>query len=196
MALKIAIAGTHSTGKTTLLQGVADTLQGLGYTVARVSDLAVEARGHGFPILRDHTFASTLWIMARGITLELEATLRADVVMVDRPVPDAMGYLVAALKYRGSHLKQPELDYLQMLVKHHAATYGRIFKTMIDQSKPIDGNKQRDMDPRFREEVDVALDQVFSELEIPVNFLDQNPNTAATQVLQQTRMLLSEIGPK
>jgi predicted ATPase len=192
MAIKLAIAGTHSTGKTTLLNSVADALRGKGHTVARVSDLAVEARNCGFPILRDHTFASTLWIMARGITLELEAELRADVVLIDRPVPDAMGYLVAALKHRGGRLSKPELDYLQMLVKQHAATYHRIFKTTIDQSKPIDSNKLRDMDPRFRADVDIALDQVFSGLKISFESLNYEPDAARAQILQQATMLLNE----
>ncbi|HEV7402652.1 MAG TPA: AAA family ATPase [Chthoniobacteraceae bacterium] len=115
MAIKLAISGTHSTGKTSLLQSVESVLRAEGYRVARVSDLATEARDHGFPILREHTFASTLWIMTRGITLELEAELNADVVLVDRPVADAMGYFSAALKHRGSSLNEPEERYLRML---------------------------------------------------------------------------------
>src|SRR5437899_994966 len=108
MAVKLAIAGSHSTGKTSLLQSVERVLRSEGYRVTRVSDLAVEARDHGFPILREHTSASTLWIMTRGITLELEAELNADVVLVDRPVADALGYLSAALKHRRSRLTEPE----------------------------------------------------------------------------------------
>lgn len=86
MAVKIAIAGTHSTGKTTLLANVECKLLGRGLRVTRVGNLAVEAKACGFPILRHHTFTSTLWIMTRGISLELEAGLSSDIVLVDRPV--------------------------------------------------------------------------------------------------------------
>ncbi|MGH3923755.1 MAG: AAA family ATPase, partial [Pseudonocardiaceae bacterium] len=99
-AVKIAVTGTHSTGKTTFLAALDRALTELGYAVAKVADLAEEAAERGFPILHRHTPHSTLWIMARGIALELEAALWADVVLVDRPVPDALGYYHAALTYR------------------------------------------------------------------------------------------------
>lgn len=173
-----------------MLQSVESVLRGEGYRVTRVSDLAVEARDHGFPILREHTFASTLWIMTRGITLELESELDADVVLVDRPVADAMGYLCAALKHRSSRLSEPEEAYLRMLVKHHSTTYRRIFKTTIDAKKPIDPNKVRDMDPHFRSEVDKALESVFTDFEIPFEALNTEPNTARDQVLHFASGLL------
>jgi len=190
MAFKLAIAGSHSTGKTSLLQSVESVLRGEGYRVTRVSDLAVEARDLGFPILREHTFASTLWIVTRGITLELEAELNADVVLVDRPVADAMGYLSAALKYRSSKLTEPEEGYLRMLVKHHSATYRRIFKTTIDAKKPIDANKVRDMDPHYRSEVDEALENVFTGYEIPFEALNIDPDIARNQILHHASALL------
>ena len=189
MALKLAIAGSHSTGKTSLLQIIELRLRNKGYLVTRISDLAVEARNRGFPILREHTFASTLWIMTRGITLELEAELSADIVLVDRPVPDAMGYLFAALKHRNSRLTESEEAYLRMLVRQHAATYGRIFKTTIDHRKPIDTNKIRDMDPIFRNEVDKALEQVFSQWEIPFESLNIDSGIACEQIMRQAATL-------
>jgi hypothetical protein len=185
MAVKIAIAGTHSTGKTTLLERVECQLRKQGYTVARVGDLAVEAREHGFPILREHTFTSTLWIMARGISLELENSLSSDIVLVDRPVPDALGYLMAALKFRNQHLTEFEADYLETLVKQHARTYRRIFKTSIDNTKPIDDTKVRDMDPIFRSDVAAALDSVFSHLKIPFEPLSLDPDEGAKQIIRQ-----------
>jgi hypothetical protein len=190
MAVKLAIAGSHSTGKTSLLESVESILRAEGYRVTRVSDLAVEARDRGFPILREHTFASTLWIMTRGITLELEAELKADVVLVDRPVADAMGYLSAALKHRGSRLTEPEGGYLRMLVKQHSATYQRIFKTTIDATIPIDAIKIRDMDPCFRSEVDHALKNVFIDFGIPFEALNTEPDMARDQILHPALGLL------
>lgn len=165
--LKVGIAGTHSTGKTTFVELLEDWLTKMDYRVIRVNDLAKDARDIGFPILRDHTFSSTLWIMTRCITLELEASLNADIVLVDRPVPDALGYLFAALESRNETLSHTEHCYLIDLVKHHSKTYNVIFKTVLDSSMPIGTNKPRDHDPEFRFLASSGIDKVFSELEIP-----------------------------
>jgi adenylylsulfate kinase-like enzyme len=75
VTMKIAVTGTHSTGKTTFINAVREELQGQGYRVAVVSDLGEEALNRGFPILYQHTPESTLWIMTTGIARELEAAL-------------------------------------------------------------------------------------------------------------------------
>ena len=190
MAVKIAIAGTHSTGKSTLFENVARKFRDQGRKVTRVGDLAVEARARGFPILREHTFASTLWIMTRGISLELEACISSDIVLVDRPVPDALGYLVAALKYRNQHLTPFETEYLEILSRRHALTYQCIFKTTIDQAKPIDDTKERDMDAIFRSQVDTALDSIFSNLEIPIENLSVDLDAGTKQIIRLAELYL------
>jgi len=98
MTILIAVAGTHSTGKSTFLGAVRSALEKEGMVVGSVSDKASDCRSAGFEILHKHTFESTLWIMSSVIQGELEAGLSADVVLVDRPVPDALGYLEAALE--------------------------------------------------------------------------------------------------
>lgn len=184
MAVKIAIAGTHSTGKTTFIESVQCKFEDKGCRTAKVNGLATEARDRGFPILREHTFSSTLWIMTRCISLELEASLSADVVLVDRPVLDAYGYLLAALKHRKEHLTQDETNYLESLIVHHAKTYQAVFKTMIDETRPIDGTKERDMDRIFRAQVADALDTMFSKLEIPFVPLSYDPPKTEHQIAQ------------
>lgn len=184
MAIKIAIAGTHSTGKTTFIENLQRRFQDNGCKTATVNDLATEARGRGFPILRDHTFSSTLWIMTRCINLELEACLSADFVLVDRPVPDAYAYLLAALKHRREHLPQDETEYLETLIVNHAKTYQFLFKTRIDETKPIDGTKERDMDWKFRAQVADALDSVFSRLKIQFEPLSHDPEKVEDQIAQ------------
>lgn len=86
----IAVAGTHSTGKSSFLKEVEARLNAHGLRVARVVDTASRARDAGFPILRDHVYEGTLWIMAEGLRQEMEAALKSDVVLVDRPPLDAL----------------------------------------------------------------------------------------------------------
>ncbi len=99
--MKIAVAGTHSTGKTTFLTRLRHLLETAGYQVASVAVPVAAARDHGFPILREQTAATTLWIITTAIAAELAAARRADVVLVDRPVTDALAYHLAAHAWRG-----------------------------------------------------------------------------------------------
>ncbi len=97
MAQMIGITGTHSTGKSTFFEKVRKQAERRGLRVERVGDVATRCQAAGFPILRDHTFESTLWIIASVISSELEFALKCDLILVDRPVSDAIGYLEAAL---------------------------------------------------------------------------------------------------
>ncbi|WP_155258272.1 AAA family ATPase, partial [Bradyrhizobium japonicum] len=97
-AMKIAITGTHPSGKSTFLQSLEQELNDMGLRIHRIGDFAPRAQGLGFPILTQHTYESTLWIMAECLRCEAEASLQNDVILVDRPVIDALGYLHAALQ--------------------------------------------------------------------------------------------------
>lgn len=180
--MKIGVAGTHSTGKTTLLDFVAKRLAEAGYSTKRVSDLASAARDAGFPILRDHTFASTLWIMSRGISEELAAALRCDVLLVDRPVPDALGYLFAALSHRDETIPEVEMDYLRTLTRLHGRTYDALFKTQPDPTRGIADDKVRDKDAQFRALAADGIDRVFAELGLPSVLLPVDPVAARNLV--------------
>jgi len=160
----IAITGTHSTGKSTFLQGLETALleQTPDLRVARVSDKASDCRDAGFPILRDHTVDSTLWIMASVIRGELEAALHADVVLVDRPVSDALGYLEAAHQSRGDAIPKPGREYLYTLARLHSRRYDVVVRTVLDSSIPL--GPGRDTDSKFRALVDERIEAVVGEL--------------------------------
>lgn len=166
-AIVIGVAGTHSTGKTTFIEKLRDEFEARGLRVKLVSDLAIAARDSGFGILREHTYESTLWILSRGISEELAAATRSDIVLVDRPVPDALGYLNAALMHRGASLSKEERQYLHTVAQGHATRYDLIFKTVIDHSVPIDKTKERDFDVEYRAQVAAQIDMVFDEFKLP-----------------------------
>jgi hypothetical protein len=169
--IKIGIAGTHSTGKSTFVRLLQQRLEAAGLSSATVSDLAVEARNAGFPILREHTFESTAWIVTRCMTLELEAGLKFRIVIVDRPVPDALGYLRAALESRNSTIDVGQRTYLEELVKLHAKSYDQLLVTTIDPSIPIDTSEERDLDPVFRNMAASGIAAVFDTLKLPYKAL-------------------------
>ncbi|MEU8003898.1 AAA family ATPase [Catellatospora sp. NPDC049111] len=181
MTIKIAVTGTHSTGKTTFVTAVSSALQKCAIRVTVVSDLGEEAMNLGFPILYNHVPESTLWIMTAGISRELVAGLDADVVLVDRPVPDALGYYRAALAYRGDAAPGRWASYLLALSGHHAQTYDLIFSAQLDPSIPLGTNKPRDPDGRFRAMAAQGITDVLNELGIPGEPLTPHNHEAAVQ---------------
>jgi deoxyadenosine/deoxycytidine kinase len=190
-SLKIGIAGTHSTGKSTFVKALQERFRECGVGTETVADLAIAARDAGFPILREHTFESTAWIICRGISLELEATLRARVVLIDRPVPDALGYLRAALQWRRGSISSGQTEYLETLVRLHASTYHRMFLTTIDSSIPIDTSQERDMEPTFRQMASDSIGSVFRDLKLPHSVLPvAEREMVAAEVVSEVERLL------
>jgi nicotinamide riboside kinase len=167
----VGVTGTHSTGKSTFLARLAHELRARRIEVSTVADLGEKAKTMGMPILFNHTWASTLWIIARGISNELEAWLHADVVLIDRPVPDALGYYRAALEHRGQRAHPAELDYLNALVRDHSRRYDLVFRTTLDPSIPIGDNKERDSNAAFRRLADHHIGRVLDELHVPYESL-------------------------
>lgn len=163
----VGVTGTHSTGKSTFLARLTHDLRSRDIEVCTVADLGEEAKRMGMPILFNHTWASTLWIITRGISYELEAWQHADVVLVDRPVPDALGYYLAALDHRGQRARSHELNQLKALVRDHSHRYDLIFRTTLDPVIPMGDNKVRDDNAAFRHLADIHIRRVLDELALP-----------------------------
>jgi nicotinamide riboside kinase len=177
----VGVTGTHSTGKSTFLARLARELRLRDVEVATVADLGEKAKKMGLPILFNHTWASTLWIVTRGISEELEAWLHADAVLVDRPVPDALGYYHAALEHRGQRPQPNELAQLEALVRAHSRRYDLVFRTTLDPSVPIGEGKERDDNARFRRLADHHVARVLDELNLPYEPLPADGHDQALQ---------------
>lgn len=167
----VAVAGTHSTGKTTFVSRLAHELRRDKIAVASVADLGETAMSLGLPLLDNHTWASTLWFMAKGISAEIEAWNRADVVLVDRPVPDAIGYFRAAHAYRCEEPDHDRVFMLESLARHHSGNYDLLFKTTLDPTIPLGDNKERDSNTRFRQLADLHVGSVLDDLDLPHELL-------------------------
>lgn len=159
---KIAVAGTHSTGKSTFVAKLLNVLADAGFTAEGVHDSAADARSLGFPILADHSFESTAWLVSQAIRLETEASLRADVIVIDRPVPDALGYMQAALKHQSRHLEPGRLERLEVICRSWVGEYDLIFVTVLDERVPI--GPGRPGDEAFRRLAAQCVADVFEEM--------------------------------
>lgn len=179
--MKIAVAGTHSTGKTTFLTRLRHLLETAGYHVASVADQAAAARDHGFPIMQDQTATTTLWIITTGIAAELAAARRADIVLVDRPVTDALAYHLAAHTWRGEPLDPSESAFLTDLARHHTPSYHLTYRTIPDPALGIRDDGHRDTDPAYRDLVDATITTVHTGLGITAVPLYSKDHTAAVR---------------
>jgi hypothetical protein len=185
MAHYIGITGTHSTGKTTFTALLTEKAKAAGLTVIRVGDIATECQDAGFSILKNHTFESTLWIMTSVIKAELESGLNKDLVLVDRPVQDALGYLEAALAATHRSLSTEERNYLFGLARFHVPRYIVNFKTTLDDNIALgDG---RDSNREFRTLVDQTISKTNDALGIDARPLTESEATYAIAKVMQSR---------
>lgn len=191
--LKIAIAGTHSTGKSTFAARLMERISGLPLRAAVVHDSAQEARDRGFPILSEHTFESTSWLIGNAMRLESEASLGADVIIVDRPVPDALGYLRAALSYTGRTLDDGRLGRLERICETWVAEYDLFFMTELDTSVPLGAG--RDGDEKFRRAAATAVGEVVERM-VPRHLTLRYGQTASAEdlVLDSVRQYFKRAG--
>ena len=89
--MKLALIGTHGTGKTTLAYEVCFLLKRTGHSVELVTEVA---RRSPFPVNEATTLDGQLWILHAQIAAELAASARAPHVVCDRSVLDNYCYLV------------------------------------------------------------------------------------------------------
>ena len=156
------MAGTHSTGKTTFMRRLQRVLKRRGFDVCYVHDSAAQARKLGFPILEHHTFESTAWLIAHAMRLETAATLKHEVILVDRPVPDALGYLMAALAHTGRTIASERLQRLRTICAAWAGEYDLIFATQLDPAIQLGAG--RDGNLAFRVEAGQAVAAILAEM--------------------------------
>ena len=157
MAIKIAFIGTHGTGKTTLAHELVSKLKKqnidagyLGETVRRCP----------FPINKDATKKSQIWIILNQIISELETEGRCDVLVCDRSVFDNYAYYVN--KFGRSNILEP-------LVKEHVKTYRCLIKVPIRPGF-LKKDKIRSTDKKWQEEIDTEMNKLLKNLKI--NYID------------------------
>ena len=174
-AIRIAVTGTHSTGKTTLLQRMEMELRAHGVNVARTGgNMATKAAALGFPKLHHQTADTTTWIIAAGVCSELETALAADVVLVDRAALDPFAYWLAAGELRGHTPDPAEAARLRDLVALHCDAYALLIATVLDETVPLGDHRDRDL--LLRRTVNAAIHRELTERRTPHYRLGSSPD--------------------
>ncbi len=141
--MKIAIVGTHGTGKSTLSYMIAAHYKKLGKKVKVIQEVA---RACPFPINHGMTKEAALWIYLEHTRQELEAEIAHDVIVCDRSAYDSFAY-ARHFRLLNSH----EMKYLERASIKHFKEYERIF--FINPDMPIQSDGIRSDDIRFQEYV-------------------------------------------
>ena len=144
----IAFSGTHGTGKTTAAYAMAKKLQVQGHTVGLVQE---QARYCPYPVNREMTEKSQMWIFTAHLQAELNALKRYPVVVCDRTIIDPIAYCDVA----GFHALAGAMFNLAL---HHYKNYHTIvLKSAANNDHWYPDGFREAKDSAFRRDVDAAL---------------------------------------
>lgn len=148
--MKIAIIGTHSTGKTTLIEKLSEHLSNIGNTMAILPEYA---RLCPFPINENTTLEAQKWILLTQITEENKVNHSGKILLTDRATIDNFAYM-----YRIG--KSDSIENFERYAVTHMKTYDFIFKTKkLNLVAKEDGIRTTDLE--FRDMIDRLISHLL-----------------------------------
>src|SRR3990167_2406812 len=120
--MKIALIGTHGTGKTTLAHDLVSSLSKEGYNADMLKEVVRDIPPN-LPVNERLTKESAEWIMYTQYARELELERLGQILICDRSVMDAYVYYRNKFNY--------DLV-MEEFAKEKTKTYKRIFKVPIN----------------------------------------------------------------
>ena len=151
--MKIALIGTHGTGKTTIAHELVAELKKQGINAEFVGELA---RKCPLPINEETTKESQEWIIFSQHIQELELQSKCDLIICDRSVLD--GYVYYHRKFRENQL-------LENFVKEKLKDYVLLIKIPINE-KFLKKDGIRSTDKEFQKDIDKRFDLLLKKLDI------------------------------
>lgn len=151
----IAYSGTHGTGKTTAVYNRIAELK-KEYPNLLIGPHVENLVFCPYPINKESTEESQLWVFTNHIQAELHLMTRYDIVVSDRSAVDVIAYTSA-------HGFQDLAERMMGIVKHHIHHYSEIIMMPI-RPDYLHGDGLRDVDESFRNEVHDHLTRIYKEL--------------------------------
>ncbi|WP_447868221.1 AAA family ATPase [Rahnella aceris] len=160
----IGVAGTHSTGKSSFCRALHESLKRNDIRVSVVPSFGRLAVKLGIPLLKDHTYESTLWFINKTLEAKKIALDSSDVVIVERPEIDSFSYWKAAINCNKKDWPIEERNIIESIILNESKCYTHLFATNINNSIPL--GPGRDTDIEFRNSVDFYLHQSLQTLSL------------------------------
>jgi nicotinamide riboside kinase len=167
---KIAISGSHSTGKTALYDALAQLLSDRAktYSVNEVArELIAKSGDPGFLHGKEDHPSKFLLMLAMQMQREAMHPDAAHCIICDRGLIDTLAYAYLLFP---DYLISLEGREMQELVRSWSATYDLVVKTAI--AAPMERDGVRVNDEIFRARVDQNLTSVLARFGIPTIVLD------------------------
>jgi nicotinamide riboside kinase len=149
--IKIGLAGTHSTGKTTLIRE-------LKKEMPRLNLVSEAARDCPFPINEKTNFKSQEWIFRTQVEREIKVPLD-DITISDRTVYDQLAYIRYA--YENGNITFDEYMVLEKYVTNWGHTYDYIVYIPIEFDAEDDG--VRSVNEFYRIAIDKHVTDILDE---------------------------------
>ena len=160
--MKIAIIGTHSTGKTTLIENIAEMLSQHGKEVLILPEYA---RLCPFPINEETTLEAQKWILLSQITEENKIDHEGKILLTDRATIDNFAYM-----YRIG--QNDAIENFERCAVAHMKTYDFIFKTRkLNLDAKEDGVRTTDFE--FRDMIDRLITHLLMKHNISYSLLPE-----------------------
>lgn len=150
---KIALIGTHGTGKTTLGHELVAELKKKGIDADYLSELARECP---FPINEGQNLDTSEWIIYNQYIRELEKEKKCEVLVCDRSVLDSYVYCAEAIG---------ENKLLESFVKEKIKGYDLLVRIPIRNGK-LQEDGVRSTNPEFQQKIDKKFDVLQKKLNI------------------------------
>ena len=173
--MKLAVSGSFSVGKTTLIQSLYKRFSEQSIQVQVVSEAA---RDCPLPINKKQSIESSAWIFGTQIQRESVAAAEhpAGVIICDRSSLDIFGFIDSP---SAEIIKQP----LFLAARAWLKTYDAIFFQTIDQDYPISNDGIRLLDVQYRSDVERRLKEAYCLSGINPVFLQGETNSRIDQIL-------------
>jgi len=175
--MKIAIIGTHSTGKTTLGKLLVEKLRQEGFRVNYLQELA---RKCPFPINEASHFEAQKWILENQFQHEKNLNLTDGILICDRATIDNFAYMKRAAKNQ-------DLDKYEKLAVDHMPSYDFVFKT-IKLNITAENDGVRSVNNEFRDEIDSLISNFLHTYRI-----NHHPLTPTTDYNTHIKHILEKI---
>lgn len=152
--MKVALIGTHATGKTTLAYEIASSLKKKNFNIDVLGEVS---RDCPFPINEDTTPNAQKWILLTQYIREMEKEGKCDCLICDRSLLDNYAYYIRRFG------KNKELE---PLILDHMGSYNYLFKVPINEGYLVNDGV-RSIDKGFQKEIDELIHELLHEFKIP-----------------------------
>lgn len=160
--LKFVVSGSHSTGKTTLIRGLAEELSIRGHRVWTIGEVARKVIAAGLPLDREATTESYLMYLAEQLEA-LRSAPKDAIIISDRFLIDLLAYIETNAN---SGIPADLVRVIELAAWLEAEQYSVVFYLPIEFPVVADG--VRDTNEEYRAAVDQTLQRLLAKVGPPV----------------------------